>query len=159
MLVSDWFRVSAGLWLVSSMSPMLSERLLSLSFTQPPGEVLPDSHEDRRRKKKKRKLLFNFSDGVWVDDPGLETLHRVSFILTTSRQTSLQFILPYFLFSFSVKSFCSPPMEKHLRFSAFLFRWGEARDSRSLLLANFGSNLNPLIGRFLELLPPRSWLI
>ena len=39
-----------------------------------------------------------------MDDPGLETLHRVSFILTTSRQTSLQFILPYFLFSFSEKS-------------------------------------------------------
>ena len=43
-----------------------------------------------------------------------------------------------------------PSMEKHLVFSAFLVRWREARDSRSLLLANFGSHLNPLIGRFLE---------
>ena len=105
MLASDWSRISAGLWLVSFMSPMLGERPLSLSFTQPPDEVLPESLEDRKRKKEIEKIIISFySDGVWVDGPGLETLHRVSFILTTSRQTSLQLIFPYFLFSFSEKS-------------------------------------------------------
>ena len=78
-----------------------------------------------------------------------EILHRVSFILTTSRQTSLQFIFPYFLFSFSEKSFCSSN-GKTSRIFYNIDRWREARDSRTLLLANFGCYLNPLIGRFLE---------